>query len=82
MEVKVVMRDDYRFIVFLDDEAIELLHQICKAREESSTDILETFILGGMALTDLLDKEYEKIKIDRTKSRYVRLLKRLHILRE
>jgi len=62
-------------------EAIELLHRICKARKEPATEMLETLILGGMALTDILDKEAIRMLEEKDKSRYVRLFRIFDLFR-
>jgi len=73
------MQDNYVFNVCLDDEALEMLHGFCKLTGETSTELVGRFILGGMALMGVLDSTQYKDATKQFDSRYVRLLKWLHI---
>ena len=50
MNVNVKMMDDYKFILDMDDEAIELIHQICEARVVSAESVVNEIMLGGITM--------------------------------
>lgn len=74
MDVKVIMRDDYRFIMSLDNEAVELLHQLSKIRNEPATDVVKRLVLGGLVLMQKCNKIGEYERSGKRNSGYVSLL--------
>ena len=50
MNVHAIMNDKYEFLVTFDDEAIELLHQICRARRVDCMTVMREIVLGGLTM--------------------------------
>lgn len=74
MNVKVIMTDDYRFIMSLDNEAVELLHQLAKIKGLPATDVIKGLVLGGLNIMQIDNKIGEYERNGKRNSGYVSLL--------
>jgi len=74
MQAKVQMNDKCEFLITLDLEAMELLNQLCRTIDDKPTDVIERFVLGGIALQNAINIEIATEAVKDINSRYVRLL--------
>ena len=74
MQVIARMENDYKIIVFLDNEAVKLLHQLTKVKKEKDTDVIECLILGGLVLMQTVNKQGEYERNKKRKGGHISLL--------